>query len=786
MATAANWRARVAILLALAAGGITSMCLAQPAPPQAPAFTPNPHPFGSSGKPHMLPMRTPLHFLTAQSAPVGAHLTYYGGRIVSNMQVVQVLWGTGSYLPEVANTVTPNVSTFFAQALNSSYLDWLSEYNTAGLAAPTSGQVVGRGSFLTSVTITPSAAANGTTITDAAIQAELSAQIAAGKLPSPTADANGNSNTYYALFFPAGKKITQGTSSSCVSGGFCAYHGTIAAQSPIAELFYGVHPDMQSGSGCFTGCGGSSTVFANQTSVASHEMIETLTDAEVGLATTYSPPLSWYDATNGGIGDICNAQQATFVGTDSVTYTVQTEFSNLQANCVASAATVGDFSIAASPASLSVASGGTGTSTISTLVTSGGSAAVALSVSGLPSGATATLGATSVAAGKGTTLSLKAGTAAPGVYVITVTGIEGTASHSTTVSLTITTAADFSLSAGPSSVSVVSGSSATSTISTAVISGSGTVSLSATGVPTGATATFSPTSVAAGGASTLTLKSGTAAPGTYAVTVKGLEGTISHTAVVSLTITPVDFSLSATPSAVGVLAGASGTSVISTAALTGSGTVALSATGMPTGATASFSAASVTAGSASTLTLNSGTVAPGSYAITVKGVEGSVSHTASVTLTVSGINNGGMEAKSLTGWTASGTTTLVSGASSCHAGSYCARIGSTAAINANSSLAQTFAVPASGASRLSLYYKPTCAAAAQTYGGFTVALTDNTLGTTTTPLATVCTNSTTWANLVTNVVPGHGYTLTLTNLDTSPSGTTAKVSTVVDDVVLLP
>ena len=688
MATAANWRARVAILLALAAGGITSMCLAQPAPPQAPAFTPNPHPFGSSGKPHMLPMRTPLHFLTAQSAPVGAHLTYYGGRIVSNMQVVQVLWGTGSYLPEVANTVTPNVSTFFAQALNSSYLDWLSEYNTAGLAAPTSGQVVGRGSFLTSVTITPSAAANGTTITDAAIQAELSAQIAAGKLPSPTADANGNSNTYYALFFPAGTKITQGTSSSCVSGGFCAYHGTIAAQSPIAELFYGVHPDMQSGSGCFTGCGGSSTVFANQTSVASHEMIETLTDAEVGLATTYSPPLAWYDATNGGIGDICNAQQATFVGTDSVTYTVQTEFSNLQANCVASAATVGDFSIAASPASLSVASGGTGTSTISTLVTSGGSAAVALSVSGLPSGATATLGATSVAAGKGTTLSLKAGTAAPGVYVITVTGIEGTASHSTTVSLTITTAADFSLSAGPSSVSVVSGSSATSTISTAVISGSGTVSLSATGVPTGATATFSPSSV--------------------------------------------------------------------------------------------------TAGSASTLTLNSGTVAPGSYAITVKGVEGSVSHTASVTLTVSGINNGGMEAKSLTGWTASGTTTLVSGASSCHAGSYCARIGSTAAINANSSLAQTFAVPASGASRLSLYYKPTCAAAAQTYGGFTVALTDNTLGTTTTPLATVCTNSTTWANLVTNVVPGHGYTLTLTNLDTSPSGTTAKVSTVVDDVVLLP
>ncbi len=734
----------------------------------------------------MLPMRTPIHFLTVQAAPVGAHLTYYGGRIVSNMQVVQVLWGTGSYLPEVANTVTPNISTFFAQALNSPHLDWLSEYNTVGLAAPTSGQSVGRGSFLTSVTITPSTAANAATISDAAIKAELSAQIAAGKLPGPTTDANGNSNTYYALFFPAGKKITQGTSSSCVAGGFCAYHGTIAAQPTIAELFYGVHPDMQSGSGCYTGCGGSSTVFANQTSVASHEMIETLTDAEVGLATVYAPPLAWYDATNGEIGDICNAQQGSFVGTDSVTYTVQTEFSNLQANCVVSAATVGDFSIAASPSSVSIAAGGSGTSTLSTLVASGGSGAVALSVSGLPRGATSALGATSVAAGKATALTLQTGTAAQGTYPITVTGIEGSASHSTTVSLTITAAADFSLSAGPSSVSVVSGASATTTISTTALSGTGTVALSAAGVPTGATATFSPTSVAAGSASTLTLKSGTAAPGTYAITIKGLEGTISHTSVLSLTITPVDFSLTATPSAVNVLAGTSGTSVISTAAITGSGTVALSATGVPTGATATFSPTSVTAGGASTLTLNSGTVAPGSYAITVKGVEGSVSHTASVTLTVSGINNGGMEAKSLTGWTASGTTALVSGATSCHAGSYCARIGSTSAINGNSSLAQTFTVPASGATRLSLYFKATCATAAQTYGGFTATLSDNTLSTTATPLATVCTNSTTWANVITSVIPGHGYTLTLTNLDTSTNGTTAKVSTVVDDVTLLP
>ena len=45
-------------------------------------------------------------------------------------------------------------------------------------------------------------------------------------------------------------------------------------------------------------------------------MIETVTDAEVGMASAFGPPLAWYDTTNGEIGDICNAQQGTIVGGD--------------------------------------------------------------------------------------------------------------------------------------------------------------------------------------------------------------------------------------------------------------------------------------------------------------------------------------------------------------------------------------------------------------------------------------------------------------------------------------
>jgi hypothetical protein len=267
------------------------------------------------------------------SAPPGAHLHYFGGRVVSNIQVVQVLYGMGSYPAPVSGTGTPSIGSFYQGVLNSAYIDWLIEYNTTGQPSPSTNQVIGRGSFSTQVQITPSAPNNGSTITDAQIQAELSAQIQAGTLPAPTQDAQGNNNTYYAIFFPHGKVITLGTASSCST--FCAYHGTVANAGGKGEIYYGVHPDFQAGSGCENGCGAATTQFGNYTQVASHELVETITDAEVGLAMSFGPPLAWYDqGTNNEIGDLCNDQNAHIVGSDGVTYDVQTEFSNSLNDCI--------------------------------------------------------------------------------------------------------------------------------------------------------------------------------------------------------------------------------------------------------------------------------------------------------------------------------------------------------------------------------------------------------------------------------------------------------------------
>jgi hypothetical protein len=271
------------------------------------------------------------------AAPAGAHLTYFGGPVISNVQIVQVLYGgtRSQYLAQVSSTAPPSMASFYAGVSNSAYFDWLTEYDTS--VSGGTHQSIGRGSFLTQVLITPSPADSGSTVDDTQIQSELVAQLQAGKLPAATTDATGNVNTVYMIHFPSGVSITFGGLRSCVQGGFCAYHNTIGGAQQ--DIYYAVLPDVQPGSGCERGCGSSST-FGNQTIVASHELLESVTDPAVGIAANLAPPLAWYDPTNGEIGDICDGQQGAVVGGDGVTYTVQKAFSDLANECIVARAAV--------------------------------------------------------------------------------------------------------------------------------------------------------------------------------------------------------------------------------------------------------------------------------------------------------------------------------------------------------------------------------------------------------------------------------------------------------------
>ncbi|HEV2961705.1 MAG TPA: alkaline phosphatase family protein, partial [Candidatus Angelobacter sp.] len=309
-----------------------------------------------------------------------------------------------------------------------------------------------------------------------------------------------------------------------------------------------------------------------------------------------------------------------------------------------------DFTLAASPTSLSVNQGSSGSTTISTTVTGGFNAAVSLSVSGLPSGVTASFNPASIAApGSGSsTLTFSASsTATAGTTNVTVTATGGGVTHTTTVALTIVSTAvpSFTVSASPTSVSVVQGSSGSSTISTTVSGGfNSAISLSIAGLPAGVTASFNPSTIAApgSGSSTLTFAaSSTATTGTVNVTVSATGGGITNSTTIALTITAAatpDFTLSASPSSLSVTQGSSGSSTISTTVSGGfNAVVSLSVSGLPAGVTASFNPSSIAApgSGSSTLTFTaSSTAATGTTTVTVNANGGGVTHTATISLTI--------------------------------------------------------------------------------------------------------------------------------------------------------
>jgi len=197
----------------------------------------------------------------------------------------------------------------------------------------------------------------------------------------------------------------------------------------------------------------------------------------------------------------------------------------------------------------------------------------------------------------------------------------------------------FSLSG--TAVSIVQGSSGTSTVTGTPFGGYGsTIGLSVSGLPSGVTAAFSPTSIGPSGSSVLTFTVGaTAATGTSSVTVTGAggDGTI-QTTTVSLTVTaaPSNFTIAASPTTLSITRGTSKNSTITTSVTQGSiSSIALSATGQRSGTTISFSPSSIAGSGTSTMKIAvSRTATRGTASIVVKGTGGGNSHTMTISLTV--------------------------------------------------------------------------------------------------------------------------------------------------------
>lgn len=257
---------------------------------------------------YWVPGRGPLR---GQSQGAPTRLLYYGGPVISHAKVYAVFW-SGAVSAQTRSRIGP----FFENMLDSTYMDWLSEYSTDIVAVDGrqgTGQTIGRGRYMGAITIQPSA--QGPRLTDAQIQAELEAQIAAGHLPAPDAD------TLYMTYFPAGVKVVMDKTASCED--FCAYHEGFTSKAG-ANVFYGVMPV------CDSGCGSS---FGSLTSISSHEALEAITDPFPTPGTHPAYPQAWNTSGGDEVADLCTGQSGTLTG-HGITSVVQAEWKNSVNACV--------------------------------------------------------------------------------------------------------------------------------------------------------------------------------------------------------------------------------------------------------------------------------------------------------------------------------------------------------------------------------------------------------------------------------------------------------------------
>jgi hypothetical protein len=306
MITKSQSRRLIAVLSvsALLAGACADTGDAEPG--DAPASAPRATTWAAAeAHAHLMPMPGAQRMSTAgYKGEAGQYnFTYRGGAVLPKVKVVTVYWNAS-----IQNQ--SGINGFYQAITQSSYLDWLSEYNTSKAS-------IGRGSFAGAVVDTGAPA--GTSLSDQDIQTELARLLDAGALPAP------DPSTLYMVYFPAGVSISMDSNQSCQQ--FCAYHGTFKKGS--TPIYYGVMPDF---SGPCASCGGGADKLQNTTIVSAHELIEAITDPGIGLANASNDAsfLGWYDDQGGEIGDVCQTEHAMVAG-----YAVQKGYSQQAGQCVA-------------------------------------------------------------------------------------------------------------------------------------------------------------------------------------------------------------------------------------------------------------------------------------------------------------------------------------------------------------------------------------------------------------------------------------------------------------------
>ncbi len=251
------------------------------------------------------------------------------------------------------------------------------------------------------------------------------------------------------------------------------------------------------------------------------------------------------------------------------------------------------------------------------------------------------------------TFTLKVGTNIPSTGIFTYRCSYHPTMMAGTFRVQASTAPDFTITASPTAIGPINTKApGTSTITVTPTNGfSGAVTLTMS-PSSGLNASIFPTSFpSASGTATLSVNSTTAS--SYSVTIIGTGSSGTHSAIFTVTVVMPDFKIALSYPTLTVTQGSSGNVIVTLTSLNGfSGTVALTSTLSSLGPQVTFSPASVAVSSSalatSTLSVSatssgaySTPVSQGNYDVNVTGTNGSLVHSATLTLTVSSTSGAG-------------------------------------------------------------------------------------------------------------------------------------------------
>ena len=295
--------------------------------------------------------------------------------------------------------------------------------------------------------------------------------------------------------------------------------------------------------------------------IGTTQLFSAVAKDQFNLPLSTQPTFSW-SVVSGGVGSIDQTGLYT-AGSVAGTATVHAVSGSITGSSLVTVTAAPDFSLAASPATLSIAQSSSVTNAISLTNLNGFSGSVTLSQpSGLPSGVTANLAPTAISGTATSTLTLTASsTAATGPATLTITGVSGSLSHQVLLNLTVTSVSLSSLMLSPNPV--FGGNACTGTVTLTAPAPTGGASIALTSANTAA-ATVPATVIVPAGATTAT----------FAVTTLPQSGQVSSSITaafsgvskpVTLTVAPPALSgVSLSPASV-----TGGNPAIATVTLTG-------------------------------------------------------------------------------------------------------------------------------------------------------------------------------------------------------------------------